>query len=157
MRIGKNFLCFHHIEIFHWHYSCQYSLGFGFIFGLASRTFMKKAYSLKGVRKTRAFEGICISASIFFGERQVGTIRDCPDSGKAIFEFPLMTDRIVFEAFIADWWANEADHMSLYDVEVLSLIQQNPSYAPSMQARMRYWVKSIVENRRTSWQVRLAA
>lgn len=107
---------------------------------------MEKQYSIKCVRKTKDFDRINLTAAIYLGNRQIGTITDCRDTGKPIFIIELSTDRIVFEAFVNNWWS-QVNHYAFYDPSTLELAHNNPNFAPLMSCKMRYWVSTIVDRR----------
>lgn len=108
---------------------------------------MDNQYSVRGIRKTKDFDRINLTATIYLGHRQVGSIKDCRDSGRPIFTFELGNDRIVFEAFVNNWWGR-VNQYAFYDPTTLELAHSNPHFTPLMHSKMRYWVASIVDLRR---------
>lgn len=108
---------------------------------------MDKQYRVRGIRKTKDFDRINLTAIIYLGNRQVGSMKDCRDSGRPIFTFDLGADRIVFEAFINSW-LGRVNHNAFYGPTTLELAHSNPHFIPLMQTKMRYWVASIVDPRR---------
>lgn len=103
---------------------------------------MEKTYKVKGLRKLRTFWGECLVCSIYLDNRQIATMKDCPDSGKAIFEFPLNTDKLVFEAFVNKWWAS-IKPFQLYDGSARDLAAESVSQLTTPAEKMRYWVKAM--------------
>ena len=104
---------------------------------------MEKHYRLKTVQKSHTCDFLNVSANVFLGERRIGSLHTCPDTEAMEFEFPLLTDRIVFEAFIAEWWGR-ADRSAFYDLPTLAMLAQNPSLQIALATKMQCWVKSIV-------------
>lgn len=104
---------------------------------------MEKLYRVRGVRRQRCSWGECVRATIYLDNRQIGELKDCPDSGKPTFEFPLQTDRIVFESFINQWWTG-IKPMEHYHANGLELASQFQTYSPSMPEKMRYWITASI-------------
>lgn len=104
---------------------------------------MEKSYKVRGLRRLRTCWGERIVATIHLDKRQIGTLKDCPDSGKSIFDFPLQTDKIVFESFINQWWSG-IKPFDLYEQNACELAAQLPAYSPPIAEKMRYWVKSVI-------------
>lgn len=103
---------------------------------------MKSSYILKGVRKTLAFDEVCLSASIWRNGRQIGKFRDCPDSGKPIFEFSSESDQRSFETHILEWW-RESDHQSLFDLQAQALSATFIAFEMPLSGKMRCWIKHM--------------
>lgn len=104
---------------------------------------MEKVYTLRNVRTFPGLDGIGVSATIYLDHRRVGTMRDHSDEGTVRFEFDLFTDRIVFEQYIENWWAT-ADKDVVFDSVTAEFTHNNPAFVPSLQAKMKYWMKSII-------------
>ncbi len=104
---------------------------------------MEKVYTLRNVRTFPGLDGIGVSATIYLGHRRVGTVRDHSDDSTVRFEFDLFTDRIVFEQYVENWWAAAGKDV-VYDSVTAEFVYHNPAFVPSLQAKMKYWMKSFV-------------
>lgn len=104
---------------------------------------MEKQYRLKAIRISRSTDFFSVVASIYLGERRIGTIRTCSDTEEIEFEFALAMDRLVFENFITDWW-DRADRRVHYGATELLMVQTHADFHPSLPVKMRCWVKAIV-------------
>jgi hypothetical protein len=104
---------------------------------------MEKSYNLRNIRTVPGVDGTSVSAAIYLGHRRIGTVHDDFDGGTVRFEFDLFTDRIVFEQYVEAWWASARKDIA-YDAVTAEFAYNDPSFVPSLQARMRYWVASMV-------------
>jgi hypothetical protein len=104
---------------------------------------MEKTYNLRNVRASSGPDEAGVSAAIYLGHRRIGAIHDDFDGGTVRFEFDLFTDRIVFEQYVDNWWAGA--HKDIDDDPVTAEFARNdPAFVPSLHAKMRYWMKSMV-------------
>lgn len=106
---------------------------------------MEKQYRLKTVQKNRSTDFLSVAASIYLGERHIGALHSCPDTGEIEFEFALPMDRLVFENFITHWWES-ADHSVYFGMTELAMIRAHSTFHPSLSIKMRCWVKSIIRS-----------
>jgi hypothetical protein len=112
---------------------------------------MEKVYSLKNIRSVPGLDGTGLSAAIYLGHRRIGVVHDHSDDGKIRFEFEMFTDRIVFEQFLETWWARESKDQ-VPDLVSAEFAYNDPAFVPSLQARMRYWIRSMVNA--AAWSAR---
>jgi hypothetical protein len=107
---------------------------------------MEKTYNLRNVRASSGPDEAGVSAAIYLGHRRIGAIHDDFDGGTVRFEFDLFTDRIVFEQYVDNWWAGA--HKDIDD---------DPAFVPSLHAKMRYWMKSMVSEFKAAKRPKKAA
>jgi hypothetical protein len=117
---------------------------------------MEKSYSLRNVRAASGPDEDGVSATIYLGHRRIGAIHDDFDGGTVRFEFDLFTDRIVFEQYVEHWWTG-ARKDGEYDPVTAEFAHNDPAFVPSLQAKMRYWMKSMVSESRSAKRPRRAA
>ena len=120
---------------------------------------MKARYVLRRIRKTPAFEEICLSAFIWRERRQIGRFRECSDSGALMVDFFSPSEQADFADFICQWW-NESNRQRLCDLRVRLLIEENPNFEVPLNVKIHCWVKYMVgrieETPVWKWQTRSA-
>lgn len=114
---------------------------------------MNAPYQLKTIRKTFAYDEVCLSAYLWQGERKVGKFHDCPDTGKAIFEFPDVQERRAFEQYVQDWWLG-SEYVVLCSIYSHELLHKNLSQDLPIHTKMRCWVslQAGTANLNTAWK-----
>jgi hypothetical protein len=117
---------------------------------------MEKVYTLRNVRTLPGLDGMGVSATIYLDHRRVGTVRDHSDDGMVRFEFDLFTDRIVFEQYVENWWAAAGKDVA-FDAVSAEFAHHNPAFVPSLQAKMKYWMKSVINELASAKRARAMA
>lgn len=117
---------------------------------------MEKSYNLRNVRTAPALDGAGLSATIYLGHRRIGAVHDHFDDGNMRFEFGLFTDRIVFEQYVETWWTS-AGRDATCGLVAAEYACDDPSFVPSLQAKMGYWMKSMVSELASKGRARRAA
>jgi hypothetical protein len=113
-------------------------------------------YSLKNIRKIRGLDGAGVTASIYRDTVRIGWAQVPPDGSRALVTFDIEGERDGFEQFVHAWW-QEARSKVAMDLLTLEIAAKDPGFVPSLPAKLRYWISSLVTEAASSRRLRSAA
>lgn len=103
----------------------------------------QKLYSLKNIRRIRGLEGAGLTASIYCDVTRVGWVQVPADGGTTLFTFDADGERSMFEQYVERWW--EAARAQVpFELTALEFASNDSSFAPRLQAKLKYWVTALV-------------
>lgn len=114
---------------------------------------MNAPYQLKTLRKTFSYDEVCLSAFLCHGIQKIGKFHDCPDTGKAVFEFYDAQERMAFEQYIQDWWFS-SEYVALCSIYSHELLDKDLAQDLPIPIKMRCWVslKAGAADLHTTWK-----
>jgi hypothetical protein len=113
-------------------------------------------YSLKNIRKIRGLDGAGVTASIYRDTVRIGWVQVPPDGSRALVTFDTEVERDGFEQFVHAWW-KEARPKVTMDLLTIEIAAKDPAFVPSLPAKLRYWISSLVMEAAASRKLRTAA
>lgn len=103
----------------------------------------QKLYSLKNIRRIRGLDGAGLTASIYCGARRVGWVQVPADGGTTLLTFDADGERALFVQYVERWWEAARTQVT-FELTALEFARNDPSFAPRLQAKLKYWVAALV-------------